>query len=75
MRWLLLALASCTTWNAPLPVTPVPGGPCGETGVVCGGHMCCAEGDACGGTPGCPAGMCCYIGDDGQSMARPARKR
>ena len=58
-------LAACSAhWNDPLPVTPVPGNPCGETGVMCAGHMCCAEGEVCGGSPGCPAGACCFEGEE-----------
>lgn len=56
-------LACSPTWNAPLPVTPEPGLPCGETGTVCPGAMCCAEEEVCGkaGTS-CPEGTCCFVG-------------
>lgn len=67
----LLVFAACA--NAPLPVTPEPGYPCGITGVVClDGHlhptgMCCSTGEVCGGpfpNVGCPDGACCFEGSD-----------
>ena len=56
----------------PLPILnpatgPGTGFPCGTQGQSCGNHMCCqAEIEDCGGGPfnGCPAGYCCYNGDD-----------
>lgn len=66
------ALLACSaTWNAPLPVSPTPDAPCGVTGVVCGGGMCCAEGERCGAAgTSCPAGECCFEGGDEMAGAR-----
>src|ERR1019366_3200066 len=58
------ALVACSAnWNAPLPVTPEPGAPCGITGVVCSGKMCCESGEICGGPPpvACPISTCCFV--------------
>ena len=44
--------------------------PCGTRGIVCSSDplACCWRGETCGlqGTS-CPAGMCCYRGDDGMT--------
>lgn len=72
---ILLLLSACD--NAPIPNTPHPGYPCGYQGVVCGGGMCCDEGQVCGAEhTGCPAGECCYVGDSHEYGARkPTRQR
>ena len=59
----LLTLEACG-WDKPLPVTPTAGYPCGVTGVACGGGLCCAENEVCGGGAfaGCPAAACCDVG-------------
>jgi hypothetical protein len=71
---LALVTACSAHWNDPLPVTPVPGNPCGETGVSCRPvRACCEEGEVCGGPrpASCPEGQCCYVGsDDGRVGAR-----
>lgn len=72
----VLAAASCST-PAILVAPPTGPGteyPCGVNGIVCANSMCCWRGDACGGTTGCPAGSCCYVGgDDGLTGAHPPR--
>jgi hypothetical protein len=74
---LLLALAACA--DAPIPIVPTPGNPCGRTGVACATqHTCCDEGETCGGEPasvGCPAGECCFIGEDDGLMAMRKHKK
>jgi hypothetical protein len=70
---LLAVLAfGCSTPSVLTPATgPDTVYPCGVSGVVCSGagqpayfaRLCCSESEVCGGTPGCPAGMCCYVGD------------
>jgi hypothetical protein len=82
---LALSVACSANWNAPLPVTPEPGYPCGRTGVTCealdGGQsgMCCGAEEQCGNAgTSCPAGQCCYAGDDdGQHLGarRPQTPR
>jgi hypothetical protein len=60
----LVLAASC----APLPILGTPAQRCD---VHCAGHMCCDQGDVCGGTEvGCPAGQCCYTGDISDFGAR-----
>ena len=66
---ILALLVACNTCDAPLPVASEPGYPCGVTGLVCPGSMCCSEGEVCGGTVGCPIGACCYEGPEGDGMA------
>lgn len=79
----LVALVACST---PAVLTPKTGPgtsyPCGVGGVECPGHMCCGEGETCGGAfpaVGCPAGQCCFVGYDvgsargAASHAHPAR--
>jgi hypothetical protein len=57
-----LLVAGCA-WDRqdPAAFVPVTDNPCGNLGVVCSDRMCCSEGEACGGDPGCPAGMCCDV--------------
>lgn len=76
----LVVVVACS--NAPLPVAPEPGYPCGITGVVCvDGHLhptgfCCASEEVCGGAwpnTGCPSGACCFTGSDGDGEHVGAR--
>jgi len=79
----VVAVIAACSWDKPLSVAPQAGYPCGVTGVVCGGGMCCEENEVCGGGAfaGCPAGQCCYIGpeelgasrDGGSSRMHPQR--
>jgi hypothetical protein len=74
----VLWLAHCS-WDRPNPsaFTPVPGNPCGNVGVPCGDangnftHMCCDEGETCGG-PGrsCPDGECCDVRETPAFLSR-----
>ncbi len=76
------AMLFCATPRALTPkVGPGTDYPCGfhtadggvnVKGVSCGGVECCDEGTVCGGTAfsGCPAGECCFVGDDGLLAAR-----
>ena len=73
-------LAACNTWDAPIPATPTPDAPCGAIGVVCShdekGYLCCSEGEVCGAAgTSCPAGECCYEGEDGMAKRKAARAR
>ncbi len=71
---LLLVLASCS--NAPIPTTSTPDYPCGVTGVSCGQHMCCGQGDVCGAEDtSCPAGACCYVGGEGPFGSKALRRQ
>lgn len=77
MRLLALALVvgaiGCAT-----PAILTPDGvdlTCGQWPVECGNRMCCFEHNVCGGTPGCPAGECCFVGDGADLGARPPTKQ
>lgn len=56
--------------------------PCGIHGRVCGGGMCCADTEVCGGYDAagfsrCPAGYCCDEGEDWPNVSgrqRPQKK-
>jgi hypothetical protein len=66
MRAIVIAafaiFAACAWDNASTLEKPVPGYPCGTGGHVCPGGGCCSNSEACGGTPGCPTGSCCFVG-------------
>ncbi len=49
------------------------GGIVNINGVECPDHMCCLEGDVCGGQvySGCPADECCFVGDGYDYGAAP----
>lgn len=70
----LLAACSkdCSQINNPV----TPDYPCGTRAHACSTNplMCCLNTDVCGGPigSGCPAGMCCYIGDDYGAGPRPS---
>lgn len=74
-----LALIACASASGPSATSPGPTGPgtawpCGYHGISCGNGMCCDENEDCGGGDfnGCPAGYCCYNGDDTDRFeARP----
>jgi hypothetical protein len=72
MSLVVAVVLSCGFHNDPIPNTPVPGAPCGNLWRSCGNHLCCANVEVCGGTAfsGCPAGECCYTGEDGKMRAR-----
>ena len=68
---MLLSFAGCTRCSDCNKVNnPVsPDYPCGTRAHPCTltPLTCCWNTDVCGGRPdwpGCPAGMCCYVGDD-----------
>jgi hypothetical protein len=64
-----IGLAECKGWDdVPAEaITPSADYPCGIIGVPCyeadGGfsHTCCWGGETCGGSPGCPVGVCCNV--------------
>ena len=60
---LAINLGACA-WDRVNPdiYKPLPDNKCGAVGVECGHHLCCSEGETCGG-PGrsCPDGMCCDV--------------
>jgi hypothetical protein len=60
-------LAGCPAgWNDATNLEkPSPGYPCGTAWHLCASGACCKNSDACGGTPGCPEGICCFVGEDG----------
>lgn len=61
----VFVVACSPGWNDPIRTTPQPGYPCGYQGVSCGNHMCCSTGEVCGAEhTGCPAGSCCFVGND-----------
>ena len=63
----VVAAAGACGWDKPIPLTPSKDYPCGVTGVVCGGGMCCEQNEVCGSSAmgvGCPPGLCCYVGVD-----------
>lgn len=73
---LALTVYGCAPeWNAPLPLAPTPGAPCGVRGVSCRpvAATCCDEGDVCGAGRTCPVGMCCNEGRGEEIGARPPR--
>jgi len=59
-----VAVIACAGPAIEAPTGPGTDYPCGVWGISCGSHMCCDEGDACGGMTGCPDGYCCYVGPD-----------
>lgn len=66
IAFVAMLLVACTTKVNNPQSTEYP---CGPVGVVCGGTVgnadCCWQGDTCGGiTTSCPAGYCCWVGDD-----------
>ena len=80
VRLIAVALAltlACAGAATNPPQGPGTAFPCGYMGVSCGNHMCCDENEDCGGGPfnGCPAGYCCYNGDDRYVSLRPPRKQ
>lgn len=81
MRFLtpiVAAMLVCVACATPAILEPRTGPnteyPCGVDGVECPGHMCCDEGEVCGGQnfSGCPSGACCYAPAAGEVGARPA---
>ena len=74
-RILLLVLTVAVAGNEPIPVTPLPGYPCGTTWHECGNGACCQNAKVCGAAhTGCPVGACCYVGDDGATRFSAQRK-
>lgn len=50
----LVALDGCSAdWNAPTPIVPELGNPCGLDWHSCGGGKCCYVSDECRPTGGC----------------------
>lgn len=74
----IASIVACNNMPILHPATgPGTDYPCGIQGLPCGGHMCCWQGDVCGGQPlsGCPANYCCFVGDDSDGVgAKPNRK-
>ena len=67
MRFFFAPLLVLTSCLAVLDAKTGPGTdwPCGVGNVVCSGKMCCTHGFICGGDDfRCPAGQCCFEGDD-----------
>ncbi len=65
-----MILASCAA-DKPIPETSTSDYPCGIDGIVCGGGMCCEQGEMCGGPfpiIGCPEGECCFVGESALGM-------
>lgn len=68
--WLILILiAGCSGSKCNEPYNPTSKDyPCGTRAHPCSIQplMCCWNNEVCGGPvgTGCPAGMCCYVGDD-----------
>ncbi len=66
---LMITVGACV--NAPLPVTPEPGAPCGISYVTCatpadhGRAWCCGEYTECCDGSICPAGFCEATGETG----------
>lgn len=68
MRYILFAIATVCACSQAVPNPVSPDYPCGTRSHVCSKNplMCCWNSEVCGGPvgTGCPAGYCCYIGDD-----------
>jgi hypothetical protein len=70
----LLVLHACgcnTPADLIVPTGPGTDYPCGVHGRVCKNSMCCGEFDVCGlpDDPSCPAGQCCFYGEDPEFSA------
>lgn len=63
---ILMTLSGCKDCKVDNPVSPEY--PCGPRSHPCSLQplACCGNNEVCGGPPGtgCPAGMCCYVGDN-----------
>ena len=74
---LAMVLIAVSCQNGPLNNPQSTEYLCGPRGLSCGRHLCCWQGDVCGGVdPSCPAGMCCWIGnEDGDNLGARPRQR
>jgi hypothetical protein len=71
----LFALVGCKDCNNPNNPTS-PEHPCGTRAHPCSLQplLCCWNDEVCGGPvgTGCPANMCCFVGDDFSASASPS---